>query len=1189
MPGAKGYTSIFTPQSQITAAHNSVNASLANEQQQLKQQPKPTQQYLDSIGSVQEAQNALKSKFITQPQFLAKFAQLSPVPGGTNKYSAGNIAGAVGGAVKTVARQTAQAPARAVGELEASALNKTLTPNKVGKVLMGNTPVKPLQQQGEETAASHPGGFHIKGTPITLTPAETGVGLAAGKGALDIAQTIGLAKAPVSAVSKFNATTNAAKTTAKNVAVQNLLKGSAEIPKESPLPSSAKVKPSVTPAETQVKPGQGSALGNTETPTTSRPVGEPTKVVSAAPNEEGAIAPNKIVSDVKDLISKSQQTKLNGSNLSDKLFNLKTNSTADINLATKILKDTKSATPKDWEAAYHYRENPSSPVTSFQKSLHDTVIKPLYDAVSREGESGNYQHRINIDKRGPIQSLLKGDTTNIRGSLLRKTTDADKQRTMKILTDEQGNRTVVSIKTPKDKLGLATGPKQVTAFENNKPTDLGTFKPKTNEDLLNKELKPLQNQQDRLNLEKNTLTATKGRTAASPKRLDNIEKSLQVNSRKIAEVLNKHDVNELNDKTFTDKNGKKYTLGEATTKEIEQHTNIKYSHDARLNAITHFVQSRAAQRANEFIDHWKQDPSFDQIAKKADANDIPEHYIATTAPQFRGYYFEPRIAHILDDFAGQLGKDPLQAVTNINKFLTTTIFMNPIVHLPNESLFALFNRGLSGNIPGLGLGRGIKTSARALTSVIKNDSLWEDLQRARTPTMSRGTEDFSYTMNKIIAKQLKDPNIEMRLVKAGINSPKKLADVWMHNVHKLTWILQDSINAQAVLEGEAKGLTRAEAIKKSFSTGTGAIPDYRAPSALLGSRKLKTVGFDPNISVFSSYHYGGIKSIMNQGKLLIAKDSTIKDRATAADRLAMLAILGVVILPQVDKLARKITGNDNSEVRRAGPLTIPYAVYEATKGKKTAGQVSQDVVTPPPGTKTVLELKNNKDAFGNQIYKPGELKSNPKQFFTDVGRHAAGAVSPVSIGQRASKNPSKTLGSILGISTPASATQNKVYNLLGQQLGSSGMSVDTQRTNELKTKARQQIASGKGNSLAKDLVKQGVISSDSKLKEFEKTAKWTPVQRAFSSLSPTNKLEVLRTAKPGELKQLIMDKQSLLISLSNTAQSKTAKPATKQAAQQLIKKLGGDQGSLYSQYKSQQHQKRIMSNFSRRKSGFSQP
>jgi uncharacterized protein YPO0396 len=69
-------------------------------------------------------------------------------------------------------------------------------------------------------------------------------------------------------------------------------------------------------------------------------------------------------------------------------------------------------------------------------------------------------------------------------------------------------------------------------------------------------------------------------------------------------------------------------------------------------------------------------------------------------------------------------------------------------------------------------------------------------------------------------------------------------------------------------------------------------------------------------------------------------------------------------------------------------------------------------------------------------------------------------------------------------------------------------------------------------------------------------------------LSISNKLDVLNTATPAD-RQKLGDMHSILVAASETAHNRSAKAQTKADALSLIKKLGGDPGSLYNEYKSQ--------------------
>lgn len=1260
--------------------------------------PKPTpasqptaptpQQDPSQINSVPELKNALRTGTISHQDFINRFAVLTNSP---IKPTAGMYAKDTGDAIYDTAKSIAQAPQRAAVELALTLQPKNTakpgphtnpapsldinslpaasapvpvkptpavaTPsNAFTRALLGRAPVTSIQAQSEGAKTTHPDGFHVKGTPVTLTPRETGLAEAIGKPAIDVATLITTAKGVKNIADKQAAKTSAAKTTVKNAATNTLLNKVREADDSAPAtPPAPSVVPGTAvhlakedhagdkevgapkPANGHVPPKVAVKAPEVERPAVKPP--KPTPDVSKE-GEAGFADPGKMASDIQNLITHSRQTTKAGKGLSDDLFGLKQNTKADVDIATKILKSNK-VSEADWEGAYHYAEDADHPVTPAQKELYDKVIQPLQQETEnaralREDRDpntvapGSGVHRINIDKRGFVQDALNGKVRSSGGGLLRRSTSADKGRTMKAVTDEQGNRQVVSIKSPKDELGYAKGGKRVTAFNKGEAADLGTLKLKSKQDLLDREIKPykaklkaLQKQWDALknikttggvsearinslarktallqdaknfgeglsksekrsltqaNLKLKELTRVKQVTTNAGARAAKVSQQIGEVNKALDDIHANYNPDELNDKVFVAKNGQHYTIGEATTKEIEANTNVRYSHHALLNTLDDFLRTRAAQRAGEFIDNWKTDPGFQEIAKKADSSDIPEHYIASTSPQFRGYYFEPKVAHVLDDFTGQIAKDPLEAITGINKFLTTTIFVNPLVHLPNEIASWAINRGASGFVNPVGVSRLIRTGGKAISEVVKQGPLYEQLQREGMPSMAYGNEEFNRVLNKTVAKQMEDPIVEKRLIKAGVAAPKRAAQLLMHGAHKATWVVQDILNTQAVLEAEAKGLSREEAIKDTFTTGKGGIPDYRPPTTLAGSRGLKKVVFNPNISVFSSYHYSILKSYMNTMSKLIAKDVSIKDRTTALDRAAMMGVAAFVIYPELDKLARIITGDPNGKFRRAGPLTVPYAIYQGTQGQKSPGDIVQNVITPPPGTKTALSLGTNRNSFGDQIYDLSDIKNNPKQFIKDAGGFALGqGVSPAGQIQRGIHSPRKVAASLIGISAPKSQLDNKINSLLNAQFGDGGMTVEQQRVAAAKAAARNQITSGKGDSLAQDLVnkttKDGApYVSPKNLPDFIASAKQTPTQRAFGALNTVNKAKVLASAKPADITKF-GDLHALQVSASGTLNNKTSSPQSKQAARVIINKLGGDATKLYAEYKSQQKAK----------------
>lgn len=1064
MPGARGYTSIFTPQPQITAAHNSINTSLANEQQQLKQQPKPTQQYLDSIGSVKEAQSALKSRFITQPQFLAKFAQLSPVPGGTNKYSAGNIAGAFGGAVKTVARQTAQAPARAVGELEASALNKTLTPNKVGKVLMGNTPVKPLQQQGEETAASHPGGFHIKGTPITLTPAETGVALTAGKGALDIAQTIGLAKAPVSAVSKFNATTNAAKTTAKNVAVQNLLKGSAETPKETPLPSSAKVKSSATPVETQVKPGQGSA------PVT-QPISKPKL------GEEGSVDPGQAIKDIQDTLQKHQaSTKFSGDleknatqvegakkviqeDAAKLINNRQTLSNSD-KQTLQDFRDAKAAglTPKPLPE-HLVAEDQATTALNKATQAHDAELARLngQEAKAQAIEARNpetYTHREAMGKGTALDYVSQGSRKNpLSVSGLSKSTPSSKARVFHAITDEQGNRRVVAIKNSvlKDEQGrkLAQG-KLVQAIDNGNRENLGKLKLNTNQDFLDKELKPyqskiksLQKEGDALSKVKtkggvsearvtslaqkvslledpgNMTTLTKSearslRTAKlklqelvrvkesstnAPNRLKTINQHLINMNNDISKIHDKYDPDTLDKKVFVGKDGKKYTVGQATTSEITKATGQKYYTDPKLMAIKNYSESRTALENARFIQSFKDHPDFEKFASEPGHTAPKGWSVVKGLDQFKGYKFEPKTAEVLRDIVKNSGGDEKKLLDQAGKVLRQTIVYFPLKHTLNEGVTYAVDRGLSALANPMAYKRGAQSLVKAFHDVTNMSDDFQAAQKAGLHTVTGGDKALQSAFSKELKNLAGNERTIEDVAKEWGSTPKRIYSA----VQEVTvWQLQDILNMARINERMApklfgKGSSLEDAVSKTQRYNLQySVPSRVGPKVLPGvaRRGLANTLSSPKV-FFGRYRYDLYRIMSNTIKDSVNLKSLVKggkENAQALDKLAAMALGTAIVWPLVDKGIQKVSGNKNAYMKAPGTLELPSAVKDVAQGKKAPLTEASNQVYLSSLITQGIDLKSNRDSFtGKQVYDPN---SSIKQQFADISKWLASQQAP---------------------------------------------------------------------------------------------------------------------------------------------------------------------------------------------------
>jgi hypothetical protein len=101
---------------------------------------------------------------------------------------------------------------------------------------------------------------------------------------------------------------------------------------------------------------------------------------------------------------------------------------------------------------------------------------------------------------------------------------------------------------------------------------------------------------------------------------------------------------------FVDKDGSIWKLKQATKKEIEAHTNLEYYHDAAASTVVNWLQAKRAEAAHDFLEKFKKEPEFREIAMAADAGNPPKGWRTTNLPQMKGYYFEPHTAEALDWF-----------------------------------------------------------------------------------------------------------------------------------------------------------------------------------------------------------------------------------------------------------------------------------------------------------------------------------------------------------------------------------------------------------------------------------------------------------------------------------------------------------------------------------------------------------
>lgn len=434
---------------------------------------------------------------------------------------------------------------------------------------------------------------------------------------------------------------------------------------------------------------------------------------------------------------------------------------------------------------------------------------------------------------------------------------------------------------------------------------------------------------------------------------------------------------------FEDKDGDLWTLKQATTKEIEAHTETEYYHSALASSIASNIQLNSAVRAMRFLEAYKASPEFKEIAWKGPGNP-PAGWHPTKLPQFPGYYFEPRTAEVLDDYYDRMRNGQFGVLQSIQKFLRAAYLMNPIVHPLNVAASWGFEKGLTGFAPWKWKAV-YRSGSKAVKAVLEKNQDFLDALDAGGALQSHREEmkDIHKLFFDRLAEGLdQKESWAMDVAKSlGIEHGNLLN--LLHKPSSIAaWFSSDVMYLQAAYQYQMEhpGVELKDALKEAGRI----IPEYRVPARMFDSRLLSKTMTNPLISWFGAYHYGLLRSFAEAGKSALGLADAPNTRpggepgrgkaadvAKGWDRLAMLGLITMVLYPLLDHLAKKATGDEHARVRRSGPAGYVDAAVQVAEGKESASSAAQKVLTPSPISKGAAELAFNRDFFtGHQLYDP---------------------------------------------------------------------------------------------------------------------------------------------------------------------------------------------------------------------------
>jgi len=466
-----------------------------------------------------------------------------------------------------------------------------------------------------------------------------------------------------------------------------------------------------------------------------------------------------------------------------------------------------------------------------------------------------------------------------------------------------------------------------------------------------------------------------------------------------------------------------WRIKEATVSEIEAVTPYRYLKDYQAVVYKRLEEARAFDRAHNHLDNLIKSDYFKTIAKLATDKDVDPSWktlaAADKVPQLAGYKFEPMVRATIEDYARVWQPN---AVTWLTSGIIKNMMLNPLPHMNNEAWHWYNARGLTGWVTPQGVSRFLSTTADSMRSVVTQDNYYVEIMRHGGSILGAQVRN-SHTYREILEKGLKevdaDPVFKDYLAKAGL-SVKNLYDGVSKYASIAMWTVRDAMYVQLVKEQQQlHGKNLTDAIKEVERH----MPSYRIDPTVLGSRELSKILQNPNVSVFSRYHFGMVKSLVNT-----ARDATFDPKFSMSkvnpmtgksefkpsiefrgskeealmglDQAAAMVFAIAVLYPMLDYGAQVLTDNKNAHLRQAGPYHLFEAVKLVSSGDKEPLSILQPIFTFNPVLLAGVQLPFNREFYtGKQIYHPSDKAS---LIAKDLSLYGARQIPQVSTGLRVS-------------------------------------------------------------------------------------------------------------------------------------------------------------------------------------------
>lgn len=576
-------------------------------------------------------------------------------------------------------------------------------------------------------------------------------------------------------------------------------------------------------------------------------------------------------------------------------------------------------------------------------------------------------------------------------------------------------------------------------------------------------------------------------------------------------------------KAWEDKNGETWHLTQATTKEIEKNTELQYYHNALASALVSNLQLAKAVDALHFIDALKASPEFKDFAVEEGKSNPPEGWRSTQLPQLRGYYFEPHYADIFDRYADRLRSSP-SALDQVGAVMRVAMLLNPIMHPLNVAASWSMDKGVTGFMPTNWMRMG-RSGLQAIRDVWTTNGNFQDALTEGAPLQSQRQKTAKVTelFFDHLGEGLKNESPwALRAAKAVGMSPVTLLKYMHEFSSRVAWISSDVLFLQAAYEKREAGMSLHDALRETGRT----IPDYRLPTHVWGSKNIGKLMGSNNLTMFSSYHYGLWKGLVEAGKSAFGLNekpvggNRAYDVGQGWNKLALLGLVAFGLYPLLDEAAKKWTGDKHARVARFGPFGVIDAWSQVVHGTKSAGDAFENSITPAPQTKAAVEVASNRELYsGHRVYDP---HANWQTEAQQIGQYLLDNSGQIGQVYRAVRGSHEQLGKFgyeqIGIQKAKTRAEKTASDIAAEKMGSQALTPDEEELYGHKREALEELRKGSAK-LLNQLQSAGKISP-AQAQRIRERARLTPLQDKVKPFTYAEFMQVYRAASPAEKNEL---------------------------------------------------------------------